>query len=108
MIRQANTLLIVLVSFLLAYWLRFGSAALPQGYLVALLVTLLLSSIIFPATGAFRREFEWALMRKLRRLIAGWAVIILGLISIAAMLKITDYYSRIWFGSCYQKKSDYP
>ena len=99
MIRQANTLLIVLVSFLLAYWLRFGSTGLPQGYFVALLVTLLLSSIIFPATGAFRREFEWALMRKLRRLIAGWAVVVLVLITTAAMLKITDYYSRIWFGS---------
>ena len=99
MIKQANTLLVVMVSFLLSYWLRWGSTALPQGYLVALLVTLLLSSIIFPATGAFRREFEWALMRKLRRLIAGWAVVVLVLISTAAMLKITDNYSRIWFGS---------
>ncbi|MBT8049348.1 MAG: undecaprenyl-phosphate glucose phosphotransferase [Xanthomonadales bacterium] len=99
MIKQANTLLIVLVSFLFAYWLRFGGTALSQGYLVALLVTLVISSMIFPATGAFRQEFEWAFMRKLRRLIAGWALVVLFLVSIAAMLKITDYYSRIWFGS---------
>ena len=98
MIKQANTLLIVMVSFLLAYWLRFGYSALPQGYFVALLLTLLISSVLFPATGAFRSEFEWAFMRKLRRLIAGWAVVLLMLVSIAAMFKATDYYSRIWFG----------
>ena len=99
MIRQANALLVVLVSFLLAYWLRFGYMALPQGYIVALLLTLLLASIVFPASGAFRVEFEWAAMRRLRRLVAGWAVVVLVLVSLAAMLKITDYYSRIWFGS---------
>jgi putative colanic acid biosynthesis UDP-glucose lipid carrier transferase len=99
MIKQANTVLVVLVSFLVAYWIRWGYSALPVGYLVALLVTLLLSAVIFPATGAFRREFAWASMRKIRRLIAGWAIVILVLVSIAAMLKVTDYYSRIWFGT---------
>jgi len=96
--RQANALLVILVSFMLAYGIRFGYSPLPENYLLALLTTLLLSSIVLPATGAFRREFEWAVMRKLRRLIAGWAVVVLALISIAAMLKVTDNYSRIWFG----------
>ena len=99
MIRQVNTLLVVLVSFLVAYWLRFGNMPVLQGYTVALLVTLLLSSIVFPASGAFRVEFEWAVMRRLRRLIAAWAIVVLTLVSLAAMLKITDYFSRIWFGS---------
>ena len=96
--KQANAILIILVSYLLAYLLRFGYTALPQHYLVALLLTLVLSSIILPATGAFRSEFEWAFMRRLRRLIAGWAIVVLMLVSIAAMLKTTDNYSRIWFG----------
>ena len=98
MIRQANSLLIILVSFLLAYWLRWGYTTLDQAYVIALLVCLILSSIVFPATGAFRQEFEWEIMRKLRRLVAGWAVVLLMLVSLAAMLKTTDYYSRIWFG----------
>ncbi len=97
MSRQANALLIILVSFLLAHWSRFGYVSLPQHYLVALLFTLILSSVILPATGAFRKEFEWAFMRRLRRLIAGWAVVVLMLVSIAAMLKTTDLFSRIWF-----------
>jgi len=98
MTRQANALLVILVSYLLAFWLRFGYEPLPQDYLVALLVSLLLSAVILPATGAFRREFDWAVMRKLRRLIAGWAVVVIMLVSLAAMLKTTDLYSRIWFG----------
>ena len=99
MIRQANTLLVVLVTCLLAYGIRFGYSALPAGYVVALVLALLLAAIVVPATGAYRREFEWAFGRKLRRLIAGWAIVILMLVSLAAMLKVTDYYSRIWFGT---------
>jgi putative colanic acid biosynthesis UDP-glucose lipid carrier transferase len=98
MVRQTNALLIILVGFLLAHWLRFGSTGLPAHYLGALMITLVLSSIVLPATGAFRQEFEWAVMRKLRRLVAGWAVVLLMLVSLAAMLKTTDYFSRIWFG----------
>lgn len=98
MTRQANALLIILVSFLLAWWLRFGQMALPQPYLLAILFTLLVSAIVLPATGAFRREFEWAMMRRLRRLVAGWAIVVLVLVSVAAMLKETDTFSRIWFG----------
>jgi len=98
MTRQANALLVVLVSFLLSFWLRFGYEPLPQDYLIALLVTLLVSAVVLPATGSFRKEFDWTVMRKLRRLLAGWAIVVLMLISIAAMLKTTDLYSRIWFG----------
>lgn len=96
--RQANALLIIIVGFLVAYWLRFGYAALTPGYLVALLISLLLASVVLPATGAFRAEFEWELMRRIRRLVAGWAVVLIMLVSIAAMTKTTDYFSRIWFG----------
>lgn len=98
MTRQANALLVILSSFLLAWWLRFGQAALPQAYLLAILFTLLVSAVVLPATGAFRREFEWAMMRRLRRLVAGWAIVVLILVSVAAMLKETDTFSRIWFG----------
>jgi len=98
MARQANALLVILVSFLFAYWLRAGNTAVEQNYLIALLLTLVLSSVVLPATGAFRKDFEWAVMRRMRRLVAGWAVVLLMLISIAAALKTTDFFSRIWFG----------
>jgi putative colanic acid biosynthesis UDP-glucose lipid carrier transferase len=98
MTRQANALLVIIVAFLLAHFSRFGYTALQDHYLIALLVVIVVSSIVLPATGAFRQEFEWAVIRRLRRLIAGWAIVLLVLISLAAMLKTTDYYSRIWFG----------
>lgn len=97
MTKQTNTLLVVLLSFLLAFSLRFGYTALPQNYLVALLLALILSSVILPATGAFRREFRWAFMRKTRRLIAGWALVVMILVTIAAVVKTTAHFSRIWF-----------
>ena len=98
MTRQANALLVVVVTFLLAHFTRFGYTALDTHYLIALLSVIIIASIVLPATGAFRRDFEWAVMRRLRRLIAGWAIVVLVLISLAAMLKTTDLYSRIWFG----------
>jgi putative colanic acid biosynthesis UDP-glucose lipid carrier transferase len=96
--RQTNVLFIILLSFLLAYVLRFGYTALSPNYLIALLLTLTLSSIILPATGAFRHEFRWDILRKTRRLIAGWALVVISLITVAAFLKVTSYFSRIWFG----------
>ena len=98
MTRQANALLVIVVTFLLAFLTRFGYTALDNRYLTALLIVFIVSSIVLPTTGAFRHEFEWAVMRRLRRLIAGWAIVILVLISLAAMTKTTDFYSRIWFG----------
>jgi putative colanic acid biosynthesis UDP-glucose lipid carrier transferase len=89
---------ILLISFLLAYLLRFGWVPLGTDYFVALLLGLLLSSVVLPATGALRNQFrlEWA--RKLRRLLAGWAVVMTSMLIIAAALKVTSVYSRIWFG----------
>ncbi len=98
MTRQANALLVIIVTFLLAHFTRFGYTALPDHYLIALLVSIAVAAVVLPATGAFRRDFEWAVFRRVRRLIAGWAIVVLVLVSLAAMLKTTDFYSRIWFG----------
>ena len=98
MIRQTNTLLIIVLSFLVAHWIRHGYTALEFWYVQALVITLALAAIVMPATGAFRNEFQWDLLRKMRRLLAGWAVVLMMLVSLAAMLKVSDQYSRIWFG----------
>ena len=98
MTRQANALLVIIVTFLLAYLTRWGYTALPEHYLVALLVAIAVASVVLPATGAFRREFEWAVLRRLRRLMAGWVIVLLILMSLAAISKTSDQYSRIWFG----------
>jgi len=90
---------VILLAFLGSAWMRFGSMELAPPYLLAVLACLLLSSIIIPATGAFRHDFRWAFIRKFRRLLAGWAVVVMTMVTLAAMLKVTSDYSRIWFGT---------
>ena len=97
--RNLATLLVILLAFLVATWLRFDQLQLPPGYLLALLTGLLLASIIMPATGAFREDLRQDLFRKTRRLVAGWATVVLALVSVAALLKVSANYSRIWFGT---------
>ena len=89
--------LVILLAFLLAYYLRFDSLQMNKGYVIALLCCLLTSAVIMPATGAFRHEFRWAFLRKTRRLIAGWALVVTTLVTMAALFKVTSDYSRIWF-----------
>jgi len=91
-------ILTILIAFSAAHWLRFGWVAFSNAYLIALLTGLLLASMVLPATGAFRQEFRWAFMRKIRRLIAGWALVVMVMVGLAALLKVTSNYSRIWFG----------
>ncbi len=95
--KNVQAQLVILLAFLLAYYLRFDSLTLPTAYIVVLLLGLLIAGVVMPATGAFRREFRWAFMRKTRRLIAGWALVVMLLVTIAAVVKTTAHFSRIWF-----------
>jgi putative colanic acid biosynthesis UDP-glucose lipid carrier transferase len=93
-----RAILVILAAFSLAYWLRFGWVPLTPQYLLVLLLGLLLVSVILPATGAFRHEFKWVAMRRIRRLLAGWALVVMVLVVVSALSKTTAVYSRIWFG----------
>ncbi len=95
--KNLQTQLIILLMFLLASFARFESLQLNTGYIIALLFGLLTAAVVMPATGAFRREFRWAFLRKTRRLLAGWSLVITILITSAALFKVSSDYSRIWF-----------
>jgi len=90
--------LMILLSFLLAFYARFKSLQLDTDYVIVLLLGLLIAAVIMPATGAFRHEFRWSVLRKTRRLLAGWAVVVTTLVTMAALFKVTSDYSRVWFG----------
>ena len=89
--------MVILLAFLLGFFARFDSLQLSTSYVIALLLGLLTAAVIMPATGAFRREFRWAFLRKARRLLAGWALVVTTLVTMAALFKVTSDYSRIWF-----------
>jgi len=96
--KNLQTQFVILLTFMLAFYVRFNTLQLSEIYVIVLLLGLLTSAVIMPATGAFRDEFRWAMLRKTRRLIAGWALVVTSLVAIAAMFKVTSEYSRIWFG----------
>ena len=83
---------------LAAYYLRFRNLQLEPGYLMAILSGLIIASIVIPATGALRPAFKFSPARVARRMLAGWSLVVTALVSMAAMLKVTADYSRIWFG----------
>jgi len=95
--KNLQTQFVILLAFLLAFYTRFESMNMSAAYVIALLLGLLTAAVIMPATGAFRHEFRWAFIRKTRRLLAGWAVVATTMITMAAVLKVTSDYSRIWF-----------
>ena len=96
--KNLQTQLVILLAFLLAFYARFESLQLDTDYIIVLLLGLLIAAVIMPATGAFRHEFRWSILRKTRRLLAGWAVVVTTLVTMAALFKVTSDYSRVWFG----------
>ena len=90
---------IIIASFLAGYAAKFGHFQLTTDYLVVLLLSLLMVALIFPASGALRPGAKFTFTRRIRRLIAGWLLIAIILVTVAAMAKITADYSRVWFGT---------
>ena len=96
--RLIVTLINISIAFLLAYLARFQNLRVPEFYQLGLLYGLLLCALIMPATGAYRADFRMAMFRRIRRVMAGWSVVIMLLIGTATALKVSADYSRIWFG----------
>lgn len=88
---------VILLACLISYQIRFDTFQLTTNYITGLLIGMLVAAVLLPATGAFRPEFRWAFLRKTRRLVAGWALVVMFLVTMAALLKVTSEFSRIWF-----------
>ena len=95
--KNLQSQLVILLACLIAFYMRFDTFRMPEDYIVVLLIGMLIAAVILPATGAFRHEFRWAFLRKTRRLVAGWALVVMALVTMAALLKVTSEFSRIWF-----------
>ena len=93
--KTLQSLFVILLACLIAFQLRFETFQMDTTYIIVLLCGLLIAAVILPATGAFRHEFRWAFLRKTRRLIAGWAIVVTSLVTLAALLKVTSDYSSL-------------
>lgn len=82
---------------LLAYWARFGIHAPSGRYRDALILTPLLTLLIFPAFGLYRSWRAASVNREVARLVAAWAAVVLASLALAYLLKVGEQVSRLWF-----------
>ncbi|MDE2466791.1 MAG: undecaprenyl-phosphate glucose phosphotransferase [Alphaproteobacteria bacterium] len=81
---------------LLAYWARFG-IGMPTGrYRDALVLTPLLTLLVFPAFGLYRSWRSDRVAHEVARLAVAWAAVVLACVALAYLLKIGEQVSRLW------------
>ena len=83
----------------LAYLWRFGIGGfpIPATYTEGMIIAVLLGVIIFPWVGAYEQWRGRGLLAVIGRSLAGWVVVLLVLVVLAAVMKETEAYSRLWF-----------
>ena len=94
---RTGDLAIGALAALLAYWARFGVQA-PDGiYRDALVLTPLLTLLIFPAFGLYRSWRSDRVTQEVARLAVAWAAVVLACVALAYLLKVGEQVSRLWF-----------
>ncbi len=93
--RFADTVVII-VSALLAAWIRFDSVRLSQTQAVSLVIALLLAHFAFAELGLYRSWRSGKLAREVGLLWTGWGITFLVLTGLLFALKMGAEYSRLW------------
>lgn len=99
-LRVSDILVIVLAAWA-AYRIQFGSFVMGTHYVSGLISTVLVTLVIFPASGLYRSWRGENRRLEIGRLWAAWCAVMVALLAIAWALKATDSYSRLgavlWF-----------
>ncbi len=69
----------------------------PQHFQTAALLGAVIAPLLFSNLGMYRDLRGSTLLQEFLRLFSGWSIMAVGLIVLAALLKITADYSRLWF-----------
>ncbi|TVQ35796.1 MAG: undecaprenyl-phosphate glucose phosphotransferase [Wenzhouxiangella sp.] len=88
----------VLIAGWLAWWLRFARPDMPESYLVAVVLGVLLTLVLLPVLGAYRGSIWAEPLGGLLRVLPGLMAVFMGLVLLAAMTKTTGDFSRLWTG----------
>jgi len=97
----------VFFSGLIAYFLRFNQvpdfSLLPQNYFSILVVSTVLSLVIFPLFGLYHSWRGQSLFHQIRLVVLAWGTVIVCVIIFLFILKYSEDFSRMWlaywFGS---------
>lgn len=90
-------LLVIMTSAVVAYFIYFNSFELPQRYLLALLITFLLSLVVFSSFDLHKTWRGSLLHQEIKKIILAWGSVFLLLTLLVFITKSNDQYSRGWF-----------
>lgn len=90
--------LLVVAAVYLAHWLRFGTLQLNPLYMPATLVIALVVMLSFWSCSVYGSWRGLSLTRQLGNVFMGWVVAVGVLLTLSVMLKVSESYSRQWFG----------
>lgn len=90
---------LILVGSYLAHFMRFNDMEMSEHYLLATVVLALVSILCQIFTGCYQSWRGRPLLLQLWRLYLAWVFALAAVSALAVMLKVSDYYSRIWLGS---------
>lgn len=99
LVQQLCDLLLMVLSAMLASWLRFGSPWLNSGEAIAVVITVLLAHFIFAELRVYRAWRAGSVLNEIGLLWLGWAVTFLVLSGLFFALKSGAQYSRLWVGT---------
>jgi len=98
LVRGGDLLLIVLTA-LIAYWLRHETLQIPPRYGIAVVIGVLLAWQVFHAFGLYEFRSLSRLVWQLSRLITAWGLVAMGLIAVVFFTKTAEEFSRAWAGA---------
>ena len=84
---------------LISWWLRFGNVAIPHQYKFGIFVVLLLTLIVFQASGIYRSWRGEEFPAEIVRVWATWCLVFAIFVMLLWMFKSTAQYSRLWLGT---------
>lgn len=86
----------ILISAVSAYFLRFGNWAIPDGYQLAVIASIVTCLAIFPLLlvyGSWRIRTLWAVSA---RVFGAWSAAFIIIMILMVLTKRSEYFSRLW------------
>lgn len=97
---RVTDVLLILLSGVLMYWVRFGTHGFPMhaSYGALILIGGLLAALVFPVLDVYRSWRAKGLWAPTSRVLATWFGVFLALLVLLVFSKQDSHFSRLWLG----------
>lgn len=89
---------VITISFIV-HQIYLEGIPVSREYLISFILTAFLILFIFPNFGIYKSWRGRSKLERARSITIAWATVVLTLVVLSTMLKLTVYYSRVWFYS---------